>query len=438
MNLYELPFLFGVIGGTVDPNTVLIWGGGGLAVLLFIVAILRSIIVLCPPNCLMVVSGRGGKEAKGRQGYRHYLGGRTFRIPLLERVDYMDLTTIPINISIRNSYSKGGIALDVQAVANVKIASEPKVIKNAIERFLGRDRDDILRAAKDTLEGNLREILATMTPEDVNEDRLEFANRIRKFAGEDLAKLGLHLDILKVQHVTDNSKYLDSIGRQQIAKIIRDAEIAESDAKREAENVAAKAKADAHVAKETAEAEIAKERNSLRELVAELEAKAKAEEEKTMAAAREARAIAEQELQEIRAELEKLRLQADKVIPAEALKQARELQAKGKAAPIAENGRALAEALSNISDAWTSAGDQARDIFVIQQLEKLLTMIVETVNDMKIHEVNLIDNGDGQAIPNYVKSFPATVAAIMRSLRESTGIDLTEVLSSTIHGKEKE
>ncbi len=413
---------------TIDPTLVLSVSGGIVAFILVLIVIAKMFLIVCPPNRVMVVSGRSDKTSGGKKGYRKAIGGLVFRIPILEQVAQMDLTTIPIHISVRNAYSKGGIALHVEAVANIKINSDTVMINNAIERFLGQDPGELRRAAQDTLEGNLREVLARLTPEEVNEDRLSFANELSSLAEEDLNKLGLHLDTLKIQHVSDSNNYLDSIGRQGIALILRDAEIAESNARREAENVAAEKRAQAQVVKENTEAEIAKRRNELRQFKADLEARAKTEEEKTIAAAKEARAKAEQELQQIRTQLESLRLQADKVIPAEATRQAREMQAKAAAAPIEENGKALALALNKISDAWVQAGPQARDIFLIQQLEKLLEIVVSTVNNMQIGHVHLIDNGDGKAIPNYVQSFPSTVTAIMRSLYDSIGVDVPSIL----------
>lgn len=416
-----------------DWSTILWVGGGILAAVFLVIFILKEFFIICPPHQVLVVSGRKrtNKISGESEGFQKTFGGFVWRIPLLQEINYMNLTTIPINIVVKNAYSKGGIALHVEAVANVKITSDHNIINNAIERFLGRDTEEITRAVQDTLEGNLREVLATLTPEQVNEDRLIFAKSLSEVAEDDLRKLGLHLDTLKIQHVSDNSKYLDSIGRQRIALILRDAEIAESNARREAENVAAKVRAEAQVVKEQTQAEVAKSRNALRQFKADLEAKARSEEEKTIAAAQEARARAEQALQQIRMELEELRLQADQVLPAEAQKQARELIAKGAAAPIAENGKAIASALNEMASAWGEAGEQARDIFIIQQLEKILSIVVGSVKDTVINKVHLIDKGDGQALPNYVKAFPDTVAAILQSLYKTTGINVIDVLTSS-------
>ncbi len=424
--------LFFGMAETVDISIVL-WTTFSIVVaLIFIVAFIKAFIVICPPNRVYVISGRRKKTKDGSaQGFRIVFGGRDIRIPILEQVKELDLSTIPIRISVKNAYSKGGIALDVQAIANVKVTSDRVLIKNAIERFMGRKRKDIHRVAKDTLEGNLREVLATLTPEQINEDRLKFAESLAKVAEDDLRKLGLHLDTLKIQHVEDEKNYLNSIGRQRIATIIRDAEIAESNAKREAENVAAKVQAEAKVTQEKMQAEVAKARNELRQLKAELDAKAKVEEEKTKAAAMEAKALAEQELQKIRAELENLRLQADKVIPAEMMKEARQMQAKAAAAPIEENGKALSKALDMMAEAWAEAGEDGRDIFLIQQLEKILGAVVSSIDNIEVDEVHLIDNGDGQALPNYIQSYPATVAAILKTLSQTVGIDVTSILAQS-------
>ncbi|HBY76190.1 MAG TPA: flotillin, partial [Cyanobacteria bacterium UBA11148] len=105
-------------------------------------------------------------------------GGRAIRIPIIETVKRMDVTTMPVPVEVRNAYAKGGTPLNIQAIANVKISSDPTVVGNAIERFLDCDRSELVRVAQETLEGNLRGVVATLTPEQVNEDRLKFAERI--------------------------------------------------------------------------------------------------------------------------------------------------------------------------------------------------------------------------------------------------------------------
>jgi len=406
--------------------------GIGIAMgLLAFITIAKQFLFIGRPNELLIFYGRGS-TSQPLLG-----GGRRWRIPLLENVDRMVLNTIPIDIQVSGAYSRGGIPLEVHAVANVKISSDERVVGNAIERFMGRDRAELQRVAKETLEGHLRGVLATLTPEEVNEDRLKFAGALVDEAEEDFEKLGISLDVLKIQAVSDDVNYLESIGRARISEVIRDAEIAESNAKAEAEQVEAESRQLGEVAVQQSQTSIIEQRNQLRQLTAELEATARSEEEMAQAAAQQARAAAEAELQDVRKELEQLRLIADVVLPAEAAQQAQALDARGQAASIEANGRAMAAVLQMLTDTWLKAGDDARDIFLIQQLEEVLKTVIERVNSMSLDEVTLIDGGDGQTLPRHVASFPATVRSVLDELRNSTGVDVTGILSGAARPEEK-
>lgn len=415
----------------MEPEIIITIFGGMAVGLMVLITILKQFLFVGRPNEVLVFSGRNRTLSDGRTiGYRELIGGgRALRIPVLEKVDRMQLVTLPIDIRISNAYTQGGIPLDVHAVANVKISSDPKLIGNAIERFMGRDPIEIQQVAKETLEGHLRGVLATLTPEEVNEDRLKFANALVEEAEEDFLKLGLHLDTLKIQNVADPVNYLESIGRKRISEVIRDAEIAESTAIAEAKEQEAIAKREAEVAMQVAQTEIIRSENELRTLQAEQEAKIQSAIEEATAASLQARAEAEAELQEIRGALEQLRLMADKVLPAEANQQAESLRAKGKAAHIEESGIASAEVLEMMTQAWLIAGDDAKDIFLIQQLEDILKTVVDRVTGAEVKEVVLLDSGRGDALPRYVASYPAAVRQVLEELKISTGIDVTGILS---------
>jgi flotillin len=405
--------------------------GGGVALLAGLL-IAKQFLYVARPNEVLVVAGRRGAKQltdEKQRSYQAIFHGRIWRKPFIEQVDRMDLQNIPIEVQVINAYSKGGIPLKVHAVANVKVTNNPRQILNAIERFLGRDPGEIRRVGKETLEGHLRGVLARLTPEEVNEDRLKFADELMHEANEDFQKLGLHLDTLKVQNVADDTQYLDSIGRKQIAVVVRDAEIAESNARAEAERVEANSNQLGQVARQNAETEIVRKANALRQYKGEMEARAKSEEERMQQMVLQARAEAEIELQEIRQKLEKTRLIASQVLPAEAQRQASALRAKGQAASIEEDGRAQAEVLDMMTAAWLDAGDNAKDIFLIQQLEAVLTSVVERVNNVEVGEVVLLDSGDGRALSAYVSSYPAMVKQVLAELRESTGVDVTGILS---------
>lgn len=399
--------------------------------ILGIILVYKYFLRVCRPNEVLIFSGSGERQADGtRRGYEVVFGGHRRALkPFVEKVDRLDLTVMPVHINIEGAYSRGGIPLNVQAVANVKVDSNPQAIHNAIERFLGRGRREIMRVAQETLEGNLRGVLATLTPEQVNESRLLFAEELVREVEPDLEKLGLHMDTLKIQNVSDERDYLDSIGRKRIAEILRVAEVAESNAVKTAEETEADAQGRGEVARRNAQAEIQRAQNALRELQADLELKARSEEERAEARGLATRAEAEQELQQVRTELEKIRLQADVVIPAEADKVSRELIAAGEAAEIAERGRAMAQVLQMMTDVWKEAGESAMDVFVLQRMEQVMEKVAHAARQVEVREVALIDSGSGQTLPNYVSSFPGIVGGLFREMRDTVGLDIGGVLT---------
>jgi flotillin len=401
--------------------------GSAFVVLVFVA---KMFLFVGRPNELLIFSGRSSTLPDGSVvGYRVVHGGMAWRWPILEKVDQMDLETMPIELHASNAYSKGGIPLSLHAIANVKVSSDPRLYNNAIERFLGRDPAEIRQVAKETLEGHLRGVVASMTPEEVNEDRLKFASELVTEAGEDFDRLGLSLDTLKVQMVSDEVEYLDSIGRERLANVLSMAEVAESTAKADAEQAQAQYNRDGQVANEKAETQIRQRENDLRRAIADLEATAKSEEERAEQQALAARARAEQELQRIRTKLEQLRLTADLVLPADAARKAAEMSSRAEAAHISADGQAMAEVLRMMTAAWVKAGDDAKDIFLIQQLETVLTTVTDKVKAMEIGEVTLLDGGDGSALPGHIAALPATVAAVLKQLTETTGVDVTGILA---------
>lgn len=428
----------------LTPQGVLAAGAGAAVLLLLMILLIKNFLYLCRPNEILIFTGRkrvfDGVDhgpliimGKGlRDQPAQFAGGgrgRAWRIPIIERVDRMQVSTISTDIAVQNAYSKGNIPLQIHAVANVKIHNNPDLIRNAVERFLGRAEQEIRLVAQQTLEGALREVLAQMTPEEVNEDRLQFAEHLMKAARDDLDKLGLQLDTLKIQSVSDATGYLDSLGRPKIAAALRDAENAENQAKQETTQAQAEADRRAATAKAEAETSILRERNEFQRVRAELDGKARAVEEEAAAAALTARAEAEKELQEVRKQLEHLRLQAEVVIPAEVQQQAEAIRAKGAAAPTIENGKAVVEVLDATAAAWRSMGDQAREIYVIQHLDEIVKTVVTKMEGIRVEEVSVLDPGDGSGLSSYAAAYPQTVAAILQALSATTGIDVPAILN---------
>jgi flotillin len=266
----------------------MIIGGVALAVIALALFTLNRLIIIVPPNMAAAITGRERALEDGSSvGYRTVTGGRTLRIPLLERVQWLSLGTIPLEINVTDAYSRRNIPLAVQAIANVKIASTPEaVFNNAVERLLGKGQDEIERLARETLTGNLRGVLAKLTPEEVNEDRLGFAQHLSEEADHDLKKLGLQLDVLKIQHVSDKVGYLQAIGEKATAEALRDAEIAKANALAETRQRQAEAKQLAEVASAMAEANIKQQQAEAKRLAAVAEAHADANIKQEQAAAR--------------------------------------------------------------------------------------------------------------------------------------------------------
>ncbi len=406
--------------GTALPVALSIFG-----VIIFL-WFLNTFLQICKPNEILILSGRKRRNQDGQElGYRVIFGGRTMCIPILETVKTMDLRTMPVRVEVKNAYSKGGTPLNIQAIANVKISNDRKIVGNAIERFLERDRSEISRVAKETLEGNLRGVVGTLTPEQLNEDRLQFAESIAEDVSRDLSKLGLQLDTLKIQSVSDDVDYLNSIGRRQIALIVRDAEIAESNAMAEAEQTEADCRRQAEVAKTQAQTIVLQKGNELRKIKAELEQQARSEEERTTAAGEEARAKAEQLLQTVRAELERLRLESDEVLPADAQRQAKELRARGEAASLIENALAAATVTDLLNQVWKETGSDASELFNLQQIEMILREAAKVPNRVKLKNINVIDSGDGKSVAGVVNIYPEIFRQFLETVEHILGVKLS-------------
>jgi flotillin len=403
-----------------------------LVVVVVAVLTIKSLIVIVPPNMAAVLTGRNRKLPTGESvGYRSVSGGRAMRVPIIETVQYVSLETFPIEISVTNAFSKGNIPLNIEAIANVKIASEPEtVFNNAVERILGKTEEEVMAMAKDTLMGNLRGVLATLTPEAVNEDRLGFATALAEDAGEDLSALGFHLDVLKIQNVSDERGYLEAIGRKKSAEAVRDAEIAEADAAAETRQRQATARKVAEVKEAEADVTIAEAQNLLRVRKAQLDQEAQIAERTALVKAQEAEVEAQKALEGRRVEREQLRLQADVVEPANAQRTAAKVKAEGDAAPILERGRASAEALRMLYQQVKDGGDEAFAVLLAEKLPQLLETAVGAVEGVDIDRVVVLDGGGGEGVSNAVNQRVHGALGTVEALSAAVGVDIQEVLQN--------
>ena len=416
-----------------DQNNTIAGGVGVVVVSLVGLTLLsRWMIRICRPNEMLVVTGsRSNQGSQGLKGYRVVAnGGWTFVKPVLETARRMDVTLLPVLVEVKNAYSNGGTPLNIQAIANVKVSTDPDVRNNAIERFLGRDPREIIQVAQENLEGNLRSVLAQLTPEEVNEDRLRFAEQIAKDVGDDLRRLGLQLDTLKIQSVSDDVDYLNSISRRRVAQIVRDAEIAEAEAIGQAERIEAEMEEKAEVVSTDAQTVVLEKDNGVRTKVALMEKKARSEEQRTEAAELEARAIAEQKLQKVRADLERLRLQAEKVLPAQANQKAKELRARGMAAATAEDVKASALVNDLLTEVWEEAGSTAELVFLLQQIEMVLDHATRLPGRIHLKKITTLDGNDASSLASLVALNHVVVRQFFDQVKEIFGIDLIDTLSN--------
>jgi len=308
----------------------------------------------------------------------------------------------------------------VQGVANVKVPGELPLLHNTLERFLGRTREEIMRVARETLEGNLRGVLATLTPEQVNRDKEAFASKLTEEAGHVLIRLGLVLDTLKIQNITDDVGYLNSIGRIQGARVRQDAAVAEAKATADAAVQQAMNWQKSEVAKVDADFAIAGQENNKRIVDAKTRRAAMIAESQGQVAAQVAQVTAEIERQKVRALQVERQLDADVVQVAEADRRAREEQARGNAARFVERGKAEAAALKSVFEAYAAAGEGAREVMMLQQVMPLLAQVAGAGQKLTVDKVSVLPAGQ-------VAGDGLARAAISASeqIKAATGVDLT-------------
>jgi len=392
-----------------------------VVVLGFIVYTLKNLLFVATPNQVLVLAGGRHRLAQKTVGYRAVRGGRAVRLPLIESVFWMDLSNIPVEIEVRHAFSKGGIPLNVQGVAHVKLpGSEPR-LSNAIERFLGRTRAEIAQVARETLEGNVRGVLAQLTPEQVNEDKVAFANQLLEEAEHDFMRIGLILDTLKIQNVTDDVNYLNSIGRIRGAKIRQDASIAEAKAKAEAAMQKADNWCASELAKIRANLAIARQDTERRVKDAVTGRAAKIAEAEGAVRAEISRIEEDIKRQTERAPQVAQQLDADVVQPWDAERQKMEEQARADAARIIERGRAEAGALKKLMHEYTAAGSAAREVLVLQQLMPMLDSITGASRKTRIAEWTVLDKSDES------DGFAQKAIRVNEQLRAATGVDLARI-----------
>ncbi len=471
----------------------------GLLGVLAAMALFARNYIKVPPSMVAIFYGRKHTivDEKGNRatvGFRVVRGGAALRVPLLEQVEYLSLNIMSIQLKIQRAYTKEGVPVTVEAVANVKIAGDDMSLRSASERFLGMGQEEIKGVIFQTLEGHLRAILGTLTVEEINADRSAFAQKMTDEAAVDLKKMGVSIDILTIQQISDEQGYLDALGKKRTAEVKRDAVVGEALAQRDAMIKSALADQEGKTKRYEADVAIAQSLRDKETRQAEFDAMVKSKKAESEQAGPLATAIARQKVTEQETRIDQVRkqqevlvqeqeaarkekeLQATVVKPAEAERQAAILKAEGEkqatiiraeatqkelefegagqAAKIETVGRAeaakvlavgeaeaevikkklLAEAegLQKKAEAWKNFNEAAVINMVVEKMPDLAQAFATQLAG--IDKINIIEMGNGSAGSGGIGKVMSTVGggmtAMLSMLKDEFGIDIARLMQA--------
>ncbi|MDB5097766.1 MAG: band 7 protein [Cyanobacteria bacterium RYN_339] len=209
----------------MDP----IWLGGIFAiVVLAIVGGAASIYRRVPPNRALIVYGAGLASPK------IVTGGGALVIPVFRDYKELSLELMSFDVMPQHSfYTKQGIAVNVEAVAQIKVKSDPVSIRTAAEQFLSKSPADREMSIRQVMEGHLRGIVGTLTIEQIVKEPEEVAGKVRDQVADDVTKMGLEVVSFTIKEVGDDQNYITNMGLPEIARIRRTAEVAKAEAERD-------------------------------------------------------------------------------------------------------------------------------------------------------------------------------------------------------------
>lgn len=434
----------------------------------------------CPSNKLLVVYGKTAKtrdgDGKSIQSVAKCIhGGATFVIPVIQDYDFISLKPIQIDIDLKNALTEQNIRVNLPSSFTIGVSTQEGVMINAAERLLGLGEQEIKALAEDIIFGALRVVVATMSIEEINANRDKFIENVVKGVDVELKKVGLYIINVNTKDITDESGYIEALGKKAASEAInkakvdvaqndRDGASGEADAKREERVNVAKAEAEAVKGENIAKVTIANSDSERRENVADAERKAVAAEKVNSANALKEAYAAEQEAETARGEKQKATQTADIVVPAiiqkekiqidadaAAEKLRREARGKGDAKFFEMEGQAKgileiltkqAEGLEKIVEA---AGGNAKDaamLMIVDKLPEIVKMQVEAIKGIKIDKVVVWDGmggGNGKpATANFLAGMLNSVPPL-NDLFKMAGMALPELLGSSLEkGTEKE
>jgi len=420
--------------------------------------------VKAPPNKAAIITGLSKNP-------RVLLGKSGFKVPFFERVDWLEVGQININV-VTEDYipTKDFINIKVDAIAQVAMeVSNNQVSPVAMRNFLNRKADDVRSMITESLQGNLREIIGTMDLRSICQDKAKFSQEVKQNAEQDMKELGIRILSFNVQNVNDKDGLIDDLGIDNRETIRKTARVAKANADRDVEVASAEAANKASEAKVAAELAIAQRNNDLEIRKAELKigedtkkAEADAAYEIQKQTSRKTVEIREQEadiarrekeieLQTKEAEVAEKKLDAEIRKKAEADKyaemqnadaelyrrqkdaEAQQYEAEKEAAAIRAKGLAEAEALDKKAEAMKKYGQAAILEMIVGVLPDIAKSVAEPLS--AIDKVTVI-GGNSDGVSDLAGNVPIIMGKVMESVKEATGIDMNEIIrAETFEGK---
>lgn len=441
-----------------------------IGVLIFsLILILLSRYRRCPSDKIMVIYGKVGTNKDGSaRSAKCIHGGAAFVWPVIQAYEYLDLTPISINVDLANALSHQNIRVDVPSRFTVGISTEPGTMQNAAERLLGLKLTEIQELAKDIIFGQLRLVIATMDIEEINTDRDKFVEAVYHNVETELKKIGLRLINVNVTDITDESGYIEALGKEAAAKAINDAKksvaeknrdgaIGESQAVKDQRIQVAEANASAIAGENESKAAIAQSDATRREVEADALRRATAAEKIAEAKALEEAYAAQQQAEEARAQRDAATQQADIIVKAKIEKERMELEAEAEAEQARRRARGEADAIYATMEAQArgaqeilakqaegfkklveaAGGDPncAVQLMLADKIEELLKTQVEAIKNLKIDKVTVWDSMGGKDGGSTTSNFLSSMMKSIPPLNETfkmAGMKIPEFLGSDI------
>lgn len=423
----------------------------------------------CPSDKIMVIYGKVGQNKDGTaRSARCIHGGAAMVWPVIQAYEYMDLTPLSINVDLKGALSRQNIRIDVPARFTVGISTEPGTMQNAAERLLGLKLAEIQELAKDIIFGQMRLIIATMDIEEINTDRDKFQAAVSSCVEGELRKIGLRLINVNVTDISDESGYIEALGKEAAARAINEARISvaeqnregsigEANAVRDQRISVAAANASAVDGENTSKANVAKSDATRREQEAEALRRAVTAEKLAEAKAREDSYIAEQAAEKARAAREMAAQQADIIVKAQIEKEKRVLEAEAEAerarrlaqgeadaifAKMAAEARGMQEILNKQAEGFDSVvkaagGDAAAavQLLLTDKIEELTRIQVEAIKNLQIDKITVWDSMNGQNGGSTTANFLSGMMKSIPPLNETfkmAGLQMPEFLGKEI------